>query len=89
MMCRRRPCKAGCLLLQSFKREAKRQGMQMVLMLLVTLAIMFFTGSGPFSGGGQFSGNPFGSGSSPQAAGSHQAASPVVEAAVPAAHPEL
>jgi hypothetical protein len=78
-----------CLLLQSFKREAKRQGMQMVLMLLVTLAIMFFTGSGPFSGGGQFSGNPFGGGSSPQAAGSHQAASPVVEAAVPAVHPEL
>ena len=63
--------------------------MQMVLMLLVTLAIMFFTGSGPFSGGGQFSGNPFGSGSSTQAAGSHQAASPVVEAAVPEAHPEL
>ena len=72
----------GCLLLQSFKREAKRQGMQMVLMLLATLAIMFFMGTGPFSGSGQFSGNPFSSFSSPQAA------SPAPEA-VPAVHPEL
>ena len=54
----------------------------MVLMLLATLAIMFFMGTGPFSGSGQFSGNPFNSFSSPQAA------SPAPEA-VPAGHTEL
>jgi hypothetical protein len=75
------------LLLQSFKREAKRQGMQMVLMLLATLAIMFFMGTGPFAGAGGFS-NPFNNGSSPHAATSHQAATPAPQA-VHTGHPEL
>ncbi len=43
------------LLLQSFKREAQRQGVQFLLMVVVALVTMFFLGIGPFEPGGVLS----------------------------------
>lgn len=55
---------------QGFRKDARRQGYQMLLMLLVTLGTMFVLGIGPFASSGAFGGF------SPSAAGSHQTASP-------------
>jgi len=40
---------AVLLLLQSFKKEAKRQGIQTLFMLVVALATMYLLGIGPFA----------------------------------------